>query len=302
MCTLHYPARAVILTFELGSVNPMKFCVGEFFGGIIPRNMSPEIKLTREMVQGVRDEVRTSFESEGKEIGKGEFENAVFETLAERLGLPLRDIGVAVVPDWKHPDVKEFSRQLREFKFEADLPETKQIKELRVPYPGIPESEFPTVRYATSLPNFGVLANITDFDAAFNNRPGYFFAVLIDKEGKKEVIFFGQQSHDKIREALERTNEEELKGSEWNYAQIGLDKTTGQLDNIMLKSNWGQDNKTRMTNVTALLGKINPDLFPSGTQMVFDAWGDFKAFYEPSTNELSEEISLQPGIKVPRLY
>lgn len=261
--------------------------------------MSPEVRLTREMVQSVRDEVRDYFRSQGWVVGVGEFENAVYEDLANRLQLPMKDLGVAVVPDWEHPDVIEFRRQLKELKFEPEGVQNEEIREIRVPYRGIPESEFPIVRYATSLPNVGVLHDITDFDVDINDRPGYFFATLIDKD-EKDVIFFGRQSHEKIREALEKTDNERLKGAKWNYAQIGLDKTTGEITNVMMKTDWGEG-ADKIANVLALLGKINPELFIKKEIFIDKAGGNLDFIFNPTTGEI-EDFGTKIVRKVPQLY
>lgn len=247
--------------------------------------MSPEIQLTREMVKQVRDELRAEFESRGVVVGVGEFANAVYEVLAERLQLPMKDIGVAVIPDWEDPDVKEFGRQLREFTFEPESITNKEVKEIRVPYRGMPESEYPVLRYATSLPNKGVLHDIAEF--ARLPRPAYLFAALVEQAEKRDVIFAPGPSHDKIQEALEKNG---MMGARFNHAQLGLSEM-GEIDDIMLRNYWGNTREEQRQNVTALLGKINPELFAKHEILIGVVAGNLDFIFNPVTGEMEDFVT-----------
>lgn len=257
--------------------------------------MSPEIKLTKEIVDEVSGELRKKFESSRVVPLPGELYDGVFQTLAQRLGLPFRDIGVAVIADWEDPRVKEFARQLREFKI-LDAQVDPIIKTFRVPYRGIPEDKYPTIRYATSLPDKGTLLDITEFTQR-EYKPSYLFVALVEQGEKRDVIFAPGPSHDKIQEALEGNG---MMGARFNHAQLGLSEF-GEICNVMLRNYWGETRGDRKRNVVTLLGKINPELFFRKSVLIGVSGGELDFIFNPTTGEM-EDSKTKALEKVPQLY
>lgn len=243
--------------------------------------MSPEIQITREMVKQVRSEIKAKT---GGRFWPGELEWITLEVMVDRLRLPWKDEEGFQSPDFSDPRVKELHRQLNEF---GNVDAPIQIKKLKVPWPG---GVFTEVPYTESLPDPDTLAAVAD-----SNMGGisYMFAALVEREGKRDVIFTPGPSHDKIQEALTRENQE-FQTAEWNHAQLGLTQG-GKIDSITLRNHWGRDSETQRSNVMTLIGKINPELFyvnpSSGAIRVRVGFAGSTIYkYDPTGNELKEKV------------
>lgn len=252
--------------------------------------MSAEFEVTREIVEEVRSEIKSKH---GGRFLRGELEWITFEVIVDRLRLPWRDEQGFKMPDDNDPRVKELKRKLNQFQF-ADR-SSGHLKKLKIPYPGMEESEFPEIIYAESLPDPDTLAAVADSRI---DEATYMFAVLVDRDGKKDVIFIGGPSHDKIQEALQRENQS-LQAADWNHAQIALTQG-GKISMIMLRNYWGRDDKTRASNVKTLLGKINPNLFVQNAMLlegigIVLAGGDTLYRYDPVGNELQDRSDQSLG-------
>lgn len=258
--------------------------------------MSPEIQLTKEMVDEVSGKLRSWFESRREAPWPGEFYDGVFQTLAKRLGLPQKDLGVAVVADWEDPRVKEFARQLKEFAL-TEPQVDPVIKRLKIPYPNMPESEFPEIWYAESLPDKGILLDITEF-TQHEYKPSYLFAALVEQGEKRDIIFAPGPSHDKIQEALERNG---LMGARFNHAQLSL-TDMAEIRGVMLRNYWGETREAQRENLAALLGKINPGLFVQQTMFIGIVGSHgFDFVFNPVTAEM-QDYRTKSVERVPQLF
>lgn len=166
---------------------------------------------------------------------------------------------------------------------------------IRVPYPNMPETAFPEVRYTTTIPDIEVLLDITEFLQTIP-PPTYFFATLIDKD-QKDVIFFARQSHDKVEEALKRDG---MIGATFNHAQLGLTETA-EIKSLILRNYWGESRGARMQNVVTLLGKVNPKLFTTSRIYIGVSGGGLDFIFDPTTNEI-QDFQTELTQRIPQLY
>lgn len=260
--------------------------------------MSPEVQLTREMVDGVRRAIR---EESGIRFWPGELDNAVLETLTAQFSLPWTSTSRFRHPDFKDSRVKRLAEQIRSF---PDQP-VGQRKVVRIS--GTEEGQFTEIPYSSSIPDMETLAAVA-VESAQTGTLQFIFAGVADSEEGKSVVFASFDNFRFVRASLGKDGPE--LGREWHIARISLTET-GKLQWVTLEDEeWGGDVNERTENVRALLSRINPALFYSGFEGQIPVSGptdDTLYWFNTSTTELRQKPRLSdhrsiPVGSVPPLY
>lgn len=205
--------------------------------------MSPEVVVTREMIEGASDEVK--FYTGGRyNGGERELSWLVYETLTSQLGLPWKRVKGMNMPDEGDPRVKELREKLNEFDFTARR--TEHLGKLRGP--------FSEITYAETLPDPDTILGIAD--SSSKGTP-FLSAILVDGGGDTDVVFTSVQATPALQAVLQREGQD---FKVVDSAEIWLSES-GKIMWIHLMNPWGEDNETQRQNINMLLGKINPKLF-----------------------------------------